>query len=143
MADQAAAAPDQAAAVLDPPDPAAAVVDPPDPVVGRQGRGGLIGAAALGRRRAAGAARNRWPEADRAGVGRRRSGAWPGRGEGGQGAPMPGAAGAPQIRWPAAGRGREGRRRGGARPGQRRAGLGFTGRVGDGAARGEAVGAGV
>ena len=63
-------------------------------------------------------------------------GARPGRGEGGQGAPAPGAAGAPRIRWPAAGRGGEGLRRGGARPGRRRAGAGFAGWVGDGAARG-------
>ncbi|XP_066358471.1 homeobox-leucine zipper protein HOX27-like [Miscanthus floridulus] len=102
------------------------------------GRGGLTGAATLGRRRAGGArpgaplrcteqpgaARNRWPEADRGGAGQRRSGEWPG-----QGALAPGAAGAPRIRWPAAGWGGEGWRRGGAQPGRRRVGPGFAGQL--------------
>ncbi|XP_066333701.1 uncharacterized protein [Miscanthus floridulus] len=99
------------------------------------GRRGAAGRAAA-RRRAAGAAWNRWPEADWGGAGRLQSGVWPGWGEGRQGAPALGAAGAPRIRWPTADRGGKGRCHGGARPGRRRAGAGFAGQVGARAAQG-------
>ncbi|XP_066316193.1 uncharacterized protein [Miscanthus floridulus] len=102
------------------------------PAPGGRGTAGRVVAG----RRAAGASRNRWSEADQGGAGRCRSRARPGWGEGGQGVSALGVAGAPRIRWPAGDRGGEGWRLGGARPSRQRVSAGFTGRVGDGAARG-------